>query len=191
MGAPKRRRKLYESPKKLWDKTRIEEESKLVQEYGLKNMRELWRMQTLLRKIRREARRLLSRKGLHVEERTASLLKRAKNFLVRNPEATLDDLLTLSIRDMLERRLETLIYKKHFAKTLRQSRQLIVHGHIAINGSKVTIPSYIVKFAEEDQIGWYGQPVDIEAGSKPEPKKVEKKASAPAVEAPAQEAVQA
>ena len=71
MGDPKRLRKLYERPMRLWDKDRIENENKLKEEYGLKNTREVWRAQTDLRKIRRDARRLLSLKGKKIEERTA------------------------------------------------------------------------------------------------------------------------
>ncbi|MGB9576971.1 MAG: 30S ribosomal protein S4 [Candidatus Micrarchaeia archaeon] len=191
MGAPKRKRKLYESPKRLWDKARIEEESKLVEEYGLKNMRELWRMKTMLRKIRREARRLLSKKGTHIEERTTNLLKRVQRFLVNKPEITLDDILSLDTRDILNRRLQTVAHKKHFGRTSKQARQFIVHGHILVNGQKVTAPSYLVKFNEEDKIEWNGNPINFESQPPlPEQKqarKTEEKAStAPAQPAEAQ-----
>lgn len=179
MGAPKRRRKLYESPKRLWDKARIEEESGLVEEYGLKNMRELWRMKTTLRKIRREARRLLSKKGTHIEQRSTDLLKRVQGFLINKPDATLDDILILDTRDILNRRLQTVAQKKHFARTPRQARQFIVHGHISINGQKVTAPSYVVKFNEEDKLEWNGEPVNFEAQAAPEPKPARKVEKAP------------
>ncbi|HII38983.1 TPA: 30S ribosomal protein S4 [Candidatus Micrarchaeota archaeon] len=166
MGDPRRRRKLYESPKKLWDKARIEEESGLVKEYGLKNARELWRMQTILRKIRREARRILSRKGTHLKEREEALLARVKRFLIHKPDASLDDVLALDGRDILERRLQTLVKKKNFGKTPRQCRQLVVHGHVAIGSQRVTIPSYLVRFDEEDAVTWWGSPVNGSAEAK-------------------------
>ncbi|NYZ74900.1 30S ribosomal protein S4 [Candidatus Micrarchaeota archaeon] len=179
MGDPRRRRKLYESPKKMWDKTRIEEESKLVNEYGLKNSRELWRMQTILRKIRREARRILSRKGTHLEEREKALLARVKRFLVRKPDVTLDDVLALDTRAILERRLQTVVLKKHLAKTPKQARQFIVHGHVAVGPQRLSIPSYLVKFDEEESINWSGTPVTFDSGAKaPEPAKEEKPAEA-------------
>jgi len=159
MGDPRKKRKLYEKPKKLWDSKRIEEESSLREEFGLKNARELWRMQTMLRKIRREARRLLSKKGKNVEGRAEQLLKRVKKFLINKPDATLDDVLALTTRDILARRLESIILKKNFAKTAKQARQFIVHGHVAINGNKVTAPSYLTSFGEEAHVNWFKKPV--------------------------------
>jgi len=166
MGDPRRRRKLYEAPKKLWDKTRIEEEGKLIEEYGLKNSRELWRMQTILRKIRREARRILSRKGTHLKEREKDLLARVKRFLIRKEDVTLDDVLALDTRDILERRLQTIVLKKNFAKTPKQARQFIVHGHMAIGTQRLSVPSYLVKFNEEDLVNWAGKPIASEAPNK-------------------------
>ncbi|MFQ5406150.1 MAG: 30S ribosomal protein S4 [Candidatus Micrarchaeia archaeon] len=177
MGDPKRLRKLYERPMRLWDKERIERENKLKEEFGLKNTREVWRAQTDLRKIRRDARRLLSLKGKKIEERTQNLLKRVKSFLIDKPNVSLDDILALEVRDVLERRLQTVVSKKGLAKTAKQSRQIITHGHIAIDDKRVNVPSYRVKFNEESKIGWYGKPVSLEA--KPPSEKEE----APAKEA--------
>ncbi|MEW5955817.1 MAG: 30S ribosomal protein S4 [Candidatus Micrarchaeota archaeon] len=178
MGDPRRRRKLYEAPKKMWDKTRIEEEGKLVKEYGLKSSSELWRMQTILRKIRREARRILSRKGTHLKEREHDLLARVKRFLISKEDVTLDDVLALDTRDILERRLQTIVLKKHFAKTPKQARQFIVHGHVAVGSQRLSIPSYLVKFNEEDAVNWSGEPVAFEAAKPVEPAKEEKPAEA-------------
>jgi small subunit ribosomal protein S4 len=44
----------------------------------------------------------------------------------------------------LERRLDNVVYRMGFALSRREARQLIVHGHIAVNGEKVDIPSYLV-----------------------------------------------
>lgn len=44
----------------------------------------------------------------------------------------------------LERRLDNLTYRLGFASTLRQARQMVVHGHILVNGKRVNIPSYKV-----------------------------------------------
>lgn len=169
-------RKQFEKPKKLWNKQRIEEESKLREEYGLKNARELWKMQTLLRKMRREARRLLSGRGRDTERKKEQLIKRLAKFLIRKADATLDDVLSLTVRDILDRRLQTVAYKKHLAKTVRQARQFITHGHISVNGVKISSPSYLVKYGEEDSIGWHGHAVDVE----PKPKK-EEPASGPGI----------
>lgn len=71
------------------------------------------------------------------------------------PDTSLEDLLSLTIRDMLERRLETRVFKKGLARSVEQGRQLIAHGHIAINGRRISAPGYIVPVDEEDKIGYY------------------------------------
>ena len=44
---------------------------------------------------------------------------------------------------ILERRLDNLVYRMGFASSIRQARQMVVHGHILVNGEKVDIPSYL------------------------------------------------
>jgi small subunit ribosomal protein S4 len=46
---------------------------------------------------------------------------------------------------LLERRLDNVVYRLGFATNRRQARQLINHGHMMVNGRRVTIPSYLVK----------------------------------------------
>ncbi len=46
---------------------------------------------------------------------------------------------------LLERRLDSVVYKLGFAQTRRESRQIVRHGHFAVNGRKVNIPSYLVR----------------------------------------------
>ncbi len=169
MGSKKRLRKLYERPIRLWDKDRIEQENKLKVEYGLKNSRELWRMQTILRKIRREARRLLSSKGADLESRTNNLLARVRKFLIKKPDITLDDLLSLQTLDLLERRLETVLVRKKMARTATQARQYVTHGHISIGDQKVSSPSYLVSFEEEAKIGWSKKPLYASAATPDKP----------------------
>ena len=182
MGDPGRLRKRFEGPKRLWHKKRIEDEKALKDEFGLKNARELWRMQTILRRIRREARRLLSSKGKDLERRTEQLLGRAKKFLIRNPDAKVDDVLLLTTKDILGRRLQTIVARKQLSKTVKGARQLITHGHIAVNGNKVSSPSYLVSFAEEDHISWFKKPIQLAA-----PTENAAKGEAKAPEAAAQE----
>ena len=77
----------------------------------------------------------------------------------------LEDVLALGTEDVLERRLQTQVHKKKLSNSLKHARQLIVHGHIAINDRRVTIPSYMVSLEEERGIGYYG-PAFIPATSK-------------------------
>ena len=50
---------------------------------------------------------------------------------------------------MLERRLDNAVWRMGLASSRNQARQLILHGHVRVNGNKVNIPSYLVKVGEE------------------------------------------
>lgn len=160
MGASKRNRKKYDKPKEIWDSSRIASDNQLIEEYGLKNMKELWIAQTRISKVRRNARIFLSSlKSGNQEEK--GMIKRLSKFGITKSDATFDDLLDLDEKAMLERRLQSVVMRKGLARTMKQSRQLIVHGFISINGRKVNRPGYIVSLDEEKLIGYY-KPIKIE-----------------------------
>jgi small subunit ribosomal protein S4 len=50
---------------------------------------------------------------------------------------------------MLERRLDNAVWRAGFASSRSQARQIVLHGHVLINGKKVNIPSYLVDVGEE------------------------------------------
>ena len=52
----------------------------------------------------------------------------------------------------LERRLDNVAYRLGFASSRRQSRQIVRHGHVEVNGRKVNIPSYQVQVGDEIKI---------------------------------------
>ena len=158
MGDPRRPRKKYQRPSHLWKADRLYPEKELKSRYGLKNMKELWVLKTELRKMRRNARSLIARIAKNdetAEQDKDKLISRLIRLGILNEGATLEDVLSLSVETLLDRRLQTMVFKKGLARTIRQARQLIVHGHIAINGKKVTRPGYIVKRGEEDLISYY------------------------------------
>ncbi|MDX8336530.1 MULTISPECIES: 30S ribosomal protein S4 [Cetobacterium] len=69
-----------------------------------------------------------------------------KQFRKLYDEASRKDGVTgLTLIQYLERRLENVVYRLGFAKTRRQARQIVSHGHIAVNGRRVNIASYRVK----------------------------------------------
>jgi small subunit ribosomal protein S4 len=168
MGTPRRFRKKYETPKKLWVTQRIKEEKTLREQYGLKNAKELWRAATIIKKARRNARKLLA-SFEEKSKKAEDLLNKLKRYGLLPKIATLSDVLNLTTKDLLERRLQTIVYKKGLANSIKQARQLIVHGFIAIDGRKKTAPGYLVKLEEEDKISYY-KPIQIK---KPEEKKEE------------------
>ncbi len=154
MGDPKKPRKKWTPPSHPWVKSRLIEEMKLMGEYGLRNKREIWKAATILRKIRHRARALLALPPEVRESEEKALLSRLYEMGLVSENATLDDVLSLTAKDLLERRLQTIVYKKGLARTIQEARQLIVHGHIAINGRRVTSPGYIVRRSEEELVDY-------------------------------------
>lgn len=160
MGAPKRNRKKYERPKNMWNLERIKEDNNLKEEYGLKNMRELWMVETELSKLRKTVRAMLSGASKQTESTKNDIIAKLSKYGITSSNATIDTLLDLRVNAFLDRRLQTVVFKKGLAKTIKQARQLITHGFIAIDGKKVTKPSYRVTLSEEQLVGYY-KPIDI------------------------------
>jgi len=177
MGAPGRNRRQYDKPKEIWDLERIKSSGALIDAYGLKNMKELWIAQTEIGRIRRNARELLSATG-GSDSVKDMMFKRLERIGLAKPGATLDSLLDLKENSLLERRLQTVVFRKGLAKTIKQARQLTVHGFIAINGKKVSRPGYTVDVKDEAGIAYY-KPIDVMTA------KQAKEATAAAAPAPA------
>ena len=152
MGDPKKPKKKYETPRFPWRSDVLESELRLLGEYGLRNKRELWRHRTMLSKFRGIARSLFGMPTSRRKILEKQLLDKLKRLGILSENAVLDDVLDLTVEAILERRLQTLVFRKALAKSIYQSRQLITHGHIAIDGKKVFSPSYIVPKNEEDKI---------------------------------------
>lgn len=150
----KKQKKKYEKPLRPWDKTRIEEERKILQNYGLRRKREIWRAESILRNYRRLARNLAAKRD---KEKEKILLDKLFRMGLIKKDANLDDILALTIENILERRLQTLVFKKGLANTSRQARQFIVHGHVAVDGRRSKWPSMIVLISEEKKISFYGK----------------------------------
>jgi small subunit ribosomal protein S4 len=159
LGAPKRNRSKFEKPKERWNLERIKTDNAFKDEYGLKNMKELWMVQTEVSRIRRNVRELLSGSA-GSENMRDRMLNRLKKLGLATNDTTLDSLLDLKENDLLNRRLQTVVFKKGMARTVRQARQLTVHGFIAIDGRKVNRPGYLVDLDAEKKITYY-KPIDI------------------------------
>jgi small subunit ribosomal protein S4 len=145
----KKIRKKYETPSRRWDKQRIDTEKVLIKNFGLKKKQEIYRAQSILRKYRRLARELTAKSD---KEKEKVIINKLIKIGMLNEGATLDDILGLTVENILERRLQTMILRKGFANTPKHARQLITHGHILIGEKKVSYPSYIVSRIEEDKI---------------------------------------
>lgn len=154
MGDPKKPKKKYESPRRPWRSDILKSELILLGQYGLRNKRELWRAKTLLSKIRAMARSLLSMPTDERAKLEAQLLGKLKRLGILPEGAVLDNVLDVTVENILERRLQTIVFRKGLAKTPHQARQLIVHGHITVNGRRVYSPSYLIERDEEGTIAY-------------------------------------
>ncbi|MHA1379049.1 MAG: 30S ribosomal protein S4 [Candidatus Helarchaeota archaeon] len=152
MGDIKKHRKKYSRPRNTWNKERLERELVLVGKYGLRNKKEIYRLQSILSHFRGRARNLLSLSGEEKEKGMKELNSRLNKIGLLPETAVLDDILKLALENILERRLQTMVYNQGLASTIYHARQLITHGHIAINGVKITAPGHIVLRREENSI---------------------------------------
>lgn len=152
MGDPKKQRKKFETPRFPWRTDALQKELKLLGQYGLRNKRELWRHETMLSKIRGIARSLIGKGPEERRKMEKMILTRLKRLGIVHETSALDNVLDLAIEDILERRLQTIVFRKGLARSIYQARQLVTHGHIAIGDQRVTVPSYMVAREEESQI---------------------------------------
>ena len=119
MGDPKRQRKRYQKPKFPWINKDVE--LKLLGEYGLRNKRELRRHYYMLSKIRTRARKLLATSKDKRSKLEKELLNKLISLKIIPINATLDDVFDLSIENILERRLQTILLKRNLCKTPQQA----------------------------------------------------------------------
>ncbi|MDP6864604.1 MAG: 30S ribosomal protein S4 [Candidatus Poseidoniaceae archaeon] len=158
MGHPKFARPKYDTPPHPWKADRIEEEHAISNNHGLKNMTEIWKAKSQLRRHRRQAMKLIGRvdtsEGHFAREKDAMLRSLHNKGLITS-DAILDDILALSAEDILNRRLQAQVYYKGLASSMKEARQLVVHGHICLGKQKVTIPSYQVTREDEELICYH------------------------------------
>jgi len=93
-------------------------------------------------------RRRISDYGIHLREKqklryTYLLLERQfHNYFAKADK--MQGMTGVNLLQLLERRLDTVVYRMGFARTIMQARQFVNHGHIMVNGKKVNIPSFLV-----------------------------------------------
>jgi small subunit ribosomal protein S4 len=155
MGDPRKQRKSYETPRHPWRKDQLEVELRLIGEYGLRNKRELWRYKTILSQVRGIARSMLGATEVERARLEREYLSKLGRIGILSESASIDDILDLEIRDLLERRLQTMVFRRGLAKSLHQARQLVSHGHVAVAGRVVSVPGYLVTRDEEQKLKYF------------------------------------
>ena len=158
MGDPNFSRKTYDTPSHPWQGERIKAENETVRQFGLKNKTEVWKAETMLRNFRKQSRELQARlragDAQAKIESDALLAKCSRLGILPVTGGDLNMILVLKDEDILSRRLQTVVFQKGLATTIRQARQLINHGHIFVDGHKVTVPGYLVLREEEGSVAY-------------------------------------
>jgi small subunit ribosomal protein S4 len=152
MGDPRSQKKKYVSPKRPFDTDRFEQELQLVGTYGLRNKREIWMHRTELSNYRRQARQLLALPPSERAHSEKQLVDKLSRIGILSGDLTLDNVLNLTLENLLERRLQTIVFRKGLAASMHHARQLVTHGHIGLNNHRVTTPSRFITTAEEEYI---------------------------------------
>lgn len=154
MGDPKKIRKKYETPGHPWIKSRIDDEKRLARQFGTRNKKEIWKMETVLKDFKTQAKKLIALNTNQAKIETEHLFRRVNQLGLISGEVTFDQILGLGLDDILARRLQTILFKKGMAKSVKQARQFIVHEHVLVGERKVTSPSYLVTLAEEASVAF-------------------------------------
>jgi small subunit ribosomal protein S4 len=179
MGHPRKARKQYDTPSHPWNADRIKQENKLRQKYGLKTKKEIWKAETMVKRYRRDARELLGTSSEHNAQDRQQLLGHLIRMGMLPEDAKLEDVLNLTVEDVLRRRLQTVVHKKGLAYTAKEARVFVVHGHIAMDNKKLDSPSYLVKRGEEELVGYYPGSAVIKLKIPENPKKEKPKKERP------------
>ena len=147
--------KTFRKPKRPFEKERLDGEMKVVGEYGLKNKREVWRVNYALAKIRTAARTLLTlddKSEARMFQGDALLRRMMRLGLLLENERKLDYVLGLTNAKIMERRLQTKVFKLGLAKSIHHSRTLIRQRHIRVGKQICDIPSFLVRVDSEKHI---------------------------------------
>ncbi|XP_068672085.1 small ribosomal subunit protein uS4 [Montipora capricornis] len=147
--------KTYTTPRRPFEKERLNQELRIIGEYGLRNKREVWRVKYTLAKIRKAARELLTleeKDPKRLFEGNALLRRLVRIGVLDEDRMKLDYVLGLRIEDFLERRLQTQVFKLGLAKSIHHARVLIRQRHIRVRKQLVNVPSFIVRLDSQKHI---------------------------------------
>eukprot|EP01029_Cantina_marsupialis_P019256 TRINITY_DN447603_c0_g1_i1.p2 TRINITY_DN447603_c0_g1~~TRINITY_DN447603_c0_g1_i1.p2 ORF type:complete len:182 (-),score=34.91 TRINITY_DN447603_c0_g1_i1:134-679(-) len=148
-------RKTSKAPRRPFEKERLDQELKLCGQYGLRCKREIWRVQLALAKIRKAARTLLTldeKDPKRMFESDCLLTRLVKYGLLTEDEKHLDMVLQLSTQKLLDRRLQTVVFKSNLARSIHHARVMIRQRHIGVRGQLVNVPSFTVRVESEAHI---------------------------------------
>jgi small subunit ribosomal protein S4 len=152
LGDPRKPKKTFHRPRRIWTTDQLNSELYTLGAYGLRNKRELWKAESEIARIRNQARALLAVPTELRRDREVKLLNFLNRIGLVRESAILDDILNLKIEDILERRLQTIVMRKIGSKSPIQARQIVSHCHVTVGNRIVNLPGYIVRTNEEPYI---------------------------------------
>merc|ERR1712226_231242 len=147
--------KTSKTPRRPFEKARIDQELKLVGQYGLRCKKEVWRVQLTVAKIRKAARELLTldaKDPKRLFEGNALLRRLVRIGVLEEDKMKLDYVLALKVESFLERRLQTQVFNLGLAKSYHHARVLIKQRHIRVGKQLVNVPSFIVRLDSQKHI---------------------------------------
>jgi small subunit ribosomal protein S4 len=164
MGDPRTLKKKYKTPIHPWQTDNIEAEKELRREFAFKNKQEIWRVESVLKGFKNQAKKLIVARSEQAEKEKGQLMKRLERLNLIQEDAHLDTILGLTTRDVAERRLQSIVFRKGLARSMKQARQFITHNHVLVAGKKITAPSYLVTRQEEHSIEFSPSSAFIDVG---------------------------
>merc|ERR1712071_610732 len=145
--APRAVSKTYKVPRRPYESARLDAELKLAGEYGLRNKREIWRIQLTLFKLdEKDPKRLF--------EGNALIRRLVRIGVLDDSRMRLDYVLALKVEDFLERRLQTQVFKSGLAKSVHHARVLIRQRHIRVGKQMVNVPSFVVRLDSQKHLDY-------------------------------------
>lgn len=147
--------KVYTTPRRPYEKARLDQELKIIGEYGLKNKKEVWRAKYALTKVRQAARYLLTlpeKDPRRIFEGSALIRRLVRYGILTEENMKLDMVLSCKLSDFLERRLQTLVFKQGLARSIHHARCIILQRHIRVRKQLVNVPSFMVRIDSQKHI---------------------------------------
>lgn len=154
MGQSKSQRRKYKTPSHPWNRQRIAAERELLEEYGLVNKKEIMRIESLLRNLKTQAKELITRSDKQAELEWEQLRARLNRLGLVDGAMKIEQVLDLSMKNIMERRLQTQVVRKGLARSMMQARQFITHQHILVGSHKISVPGHFVSANEENMISF-------------------------------------
>lgn len=153
MGDPKQLRKKYNTPRHPWIRANIESERVVTKDYGLVKKKEIHIANSFIKKYRDIAKRLIATRTVpQAQTEKEQILTKLQDLGLLPAGAELEQILGLELKDVLSRRLQSVVYRRGLARSMNQARQFITHRHVMIGDQEISSPSYLVSLIEEGAV---------------------------------------